>query len=61
MLFGLYLFVPINPPDLPNPVDRVFYTLCCCVVAVIPVLLGTPHTQTHLCTDTQKKKPRMKR
>lgn len=47
ILYALYFYVPIKPPDCPDAASRVVFTLCCCVVAAIPVLLGTLQTPAH--------------
>lgn len=48
LLYALYFYVPIKPPDCPDIASRIVFTLCCCVVAAVPVLLGTPpNTCTH--------------
>lgn len=44
ILYGLYFYVPIKPPDCPDSARRIVFTLCCCVVAAVPVLLGMTHT-----------------
>ncbi|KAF7654817.1 hypothetical protein LDENG_00064340 [Lucifuga dentata] len=40
ILYALYFYVPIKPPDLPDAVSRIIFTLCCCVVAAVPILLA---------------------
>lgn len=40
ILYALYFYVPIKPPDCPDIASRIVFTLCCCVVAAVPVLLG---------------------
>ncbi|KAM6920919.1 uncharacterized protein FYW49_006748 [Xenentodon cancila] len=40
ILYALYFYVPIRPPDCPNISSRIAFTLCCCVVAVLPILLA---------------------
>ncbi|KAG7230651.1 hypothetical protein INR49_025368 [Caranx melampygus] len=40
MLYALYFYVPIKPPDCPDTTSRIVFTLCCCVVAAIPILLA---------------------
>lgn len=44
MLYALYFYVHIKPPDCPDVASRVVFTLSCCVVASIPILLGTVQT-----------------
>lgn len=41
IFYALYFHVPIRPPDCPDAASRIIFTLCCCVVASVPVLLGT--------------------
>lgn len=41
IFYALYFYVPIKPPDCPDAAGRITFTLCCCVVASVPVLLGT--------------------
>lgn len=54
IIYALYFYVPIKPPDCPDAAGRILFTLCCCAVAAVPVLLGMyPHTGIHL-------QPRMK-
>ncbi|XP_054646575.1 uncharacterized protein LOC129189184 [Dunckerocampus dactyliophorus] len=40
ILYALYFYVHITPPDCPDVASRVVFTLCCCVVAALPVLLA---------------------
>nr|XP_057929177.1 transmembrane protein 79-like isoform X2 [Doryrhamphus excisus]XP_057929178.1 transmembrane protein 79-like isoform X2 [Doryrhamphus excisus] len=40
ILYALYFYVHIRPPDCPDVASRVVFTLCCCVVAALPVLLA---------------------
>ncbi|XP_026199996.1 transmembrane protein 79-like [Anabas testudineus] len=40
ILYALYFYVPIKPPDCPDIASRIVFTLCCCVVAAIPILLA---------------------
>ncbi|KAM4629594.1 uncharacterized protein ACJ7VT_001848 [Polymixia lowei] len=40
LLYALYFYVPIKPPDCPDVTGRVVFTLCCCVVAAVPILLA---------------------
>lgn len=44
ILYALYFYVPIKPPDCPDIASRVIFTSCCCVVAAVPILLGTLQT-----------------
>uniref|UniRef100_A0A8C2X8C2 Transmembrane protein 79 n=2 Tax=Cyclopterus lumpus TaxID=8103 RepID=A0A8C2X8C2_CYCLU len=39
ILYALYFYVPIRPPDCPDIASRIVFTLCCCVVAAVPILL----------------------
>lgn len=48
IFYALYFYVPIKPPDCPDAASRITFTLCCCVVASVPVLLGTlPPARPH--------------
>ncbi|XP_053286421.1 transmembrane protein 79 [Pleuronectes platessa] len=40
VLYALYFYVPIKPPDCPDLASRIVFTLCCCVVASVPILLA---------------------
>ncbi|XP_041791744.1 uncharacterized protein LOC121605752 isoform X1 [Chelmon rostratus] len=40
ILYALYFYVPIRPPDCPDAASRIVFTLCCCVVAAVPILLA---------------------
>ncbi|XP_041647758.1 uncharacterized protein LOC121512523 [Cheilinus undulatus] len=40
LLYALYIYVPIKPPDYPDTPSRIVFTLCCCVVAAVPILLA---------------------
>ncbi|XP_069558451.1 transmembrane protein 79-like [Brachyistius frenatus] len=40
ILYALYFYVPIRPPDCPDISSRIVFTLCCCVVAAFPILLA---------------------
>ncbi|XP_029002949.1 transmembrane protein 79-like [Betta splendens] len=40
LLYALYFYVPLRPPDCPDVASRVLFCLCCCVVAAVPVLLA---------------------
>lgn len=40
IIYALYFYVPIKPPRLPDVTSRIVFTLCCCAVASIPVLLA---------------------
>lgn len=40
IFYALYFYVPIRPPDCPDMSSRIIFTLCCCVVAAIPILLA---------------------
>lgn len=56
ILYALYFYVPIRPPDCPDISSRIVFTLCCCVVAALPILLGTPQTPARSQTLPQMKK-----
>lgn len=48
IFYALYFYVPVKPPDCPDAASRITFTLCCCVVASVPVLLGTlPLARVH--------------
>ncbi|XP_015249384.1 PREDICTED: transmembrane protein 79-like [Cyprinodon variegatus] len=40
MLYALYFYVPIRPPDCPDVSSRIIFTFCCCTVAALPVVLA---------------------
>ncbi|KAM4548763.1 uncharacterized protein PAE49_016870 isoform 1-T3 [Odontesthes bonariensis] len=40
ILYALYFYIPIRPPDCPDVTSRILFTLCCCVVAALPILLA---------------------
>ncbi|CDQ57946.1 transmembrane protein 79 [Oncorhynchus mykiss] len=40
LLYALYFYVPIDSPDCPDMVSRLTFTLCCCAVAAVPILLA---------------------
>ncbi|XP_049911894.1 transmembrane protein 79-like [Epinephelus moara] len=40
ILYALYFYVPIKPPDCPDTASRIVFTFCCCVVAAVPILLA---------------------
>ncbi|XP_078114257.1 uncharacterized protein LOC144522881 [Sander vitreus] len=40
ILYALYFYVPIKPPDCPDIASRIVFTFCCCVVAAVPILLA---------------------
>lgn len=44
ILYALYFYVPIKPLDCSDAACRIIFTLCCCVVAAVPILLGTLQT-----------------
>lgn len=53
ILYLLYFYVPIRPPDCPDTSSRLVFTFCCCSVAALPVVLGmlqtaapTPHIKS---------------
>lgn len=52
ILYALYFYVPIEAPDCPDMVSRLTFTLCCCAVAAVPVLIGMFEM---LCKYTLKK------
>uniref|UniRef100_A0A087X9R4 Transmembrane protein 79a n=1 Tax=Poecilia formosa TaxID=48698 RepID=A0A087X9R4_POEFO len=39
MLYALYFYVPIRPPDCPDISCRIIFTFCCCAVAALPMVL----------------------
>ncbi|KAM4738999.1 uncharacterized protein FYW61_003630 [Anableps anableps] len=40
MLYALYFYVPIRPPDCPDVGSRIVFTFCCCAVAALPMVLA---------------------
>ncbi|KAG7514677.1 hypothetical protein JOB18_039860 [Solea senegalensis] len=40
ILYALYFYVPIKPPECPDIASRIIFTFCCCVVAAVPILLA---------------------
>ncbi|XP_036375237.1 transmembrane protein 79-like [Megalops cyprinoides] len=40
ILYALYFYVPLDAPHCPDLVSRLSFTLQCCAVAAVPVLLG---------------------
>ncbi|XP_069784229.1 transmembrane protein 79-like [Narcine bancroftii] len=40
IIYGLYMFVPIESPPCPDLTSRITYTLRCNIIAISPVLLG---------------------
>ncbi|KAM9386290.1 uncharacterized protein KZ484_007834 [Pholidichthys leucotaenia] len=40
IIYALYFYVPIRPPDCPDISTRIVFTLCCCMVAAVPILLA---------------------
>ncbi|XP_017268838.1 transmembrane protein 79 [Kryptolebias marmoratus] len=40
ILYALYFYVPIRPPDCPDASSRLIFTFCWCSVAALPVLLA---------------------
>uniref|UniRef100_UPI00398E642F transmembrane protein 79-like n=1 Tax=Pristiophorus japonicus TaxID=55135 RepID=UPI00398E642F len=40
ILYGLYVFVPFEPPPCPDLTSRITFTLRCNIIAITPVLLG---------------------
>ncbi|XP_067871903.1 uncharacterized protein [Heterodontus francisci] len=40
ILYGLYLFVPFDPPPCPDLTSRMTFTLRCNIIAIAPVLVG---------------------
>ncbi|XP_056133838.1 uncharacterized protein LOC130110688 [Lampris incognitus] len=40
ILYTLYFYIPIKPPDCPDVGSRIAFSLCCCVVAAVPILLA---------------------
>ncbi|XP_056271205.1 transmembrane protein 79-like [Pseudoliparis swirei] len=39
LLYALYFYVPLRPPDCGDLAGRVAFALCCCAAATAPVLL----------------------
>ncbi|XP_037106012.1 uncharacterized protein LOC119121978 [Syngnathus acus] len=40
ILYALHSYVHVQLPDCPDVTSRVVFTLCCCVVATVPVVLA---------------------
>ncbi|XP_013862736.1 transmembrane protein 79 [Austrofundulus limnaeus] len=40
LLYLLYFYVPIRPPDCPDMSSRLVFTFCCCSLAALPVVLA---------------------
>ncbi|KAM8888625.1 uncharacterized protein ACB058_004333 [Synchiropus picturatus] len=40
IIYGLYFYVPVQLPDFPDLSGRMTFTLCCCLVASLPILLA---------------------
>ncbi|TNN37580.1 hypothetical protein EYF80_052253 [Liparis tanakae] len=40
LLYALYFYVPLRPPDCGDVAGRVAFALCCCAAGTAPVLLG---------------------
>ncbi|XP_047230499.1 transmembrane protein 79-like [Girardinichthys multiradiatus] len=40
MLYALYFYVPLRPPDCPDVSSRIVFTFCCCTVATLPMVLA---------------------
>ncbi|XP_061540062.1 uncharacterized protein LOC133406450 [Phycodurus eques] len=40
IIYVLDSYVPIKPPDCRDVTSRLVFTLCCCVVAALPILLA---------------------
>ncbi|XP_061093738.1 transmembrane protein 79-like [Conger conger] len=40
VLYALYFYVPLDAPDCPDLVSRLVFTLQCCAVAAVPILLA---------------------
>ncbi|XP_077390812.1 uncharacterized protein LOC144027284 isoform X2 [Festucalex cinctus] len=40
ILYALHTYVHIEPPDCPDMASRIIFTLCCCVVAALPIVLA---------------------
>ncbi|XP_061681312.1 uncharacterized protein LOC133503589 isoform X2 [Syngnathoides biaculeatus] len=40
IMYVLYSYVHIKPPDCPDVTSRIVFTLCCCVAAALPILLA---------------------
>lgn len=40
VMYALYFHVPLKPPRFTDVTSRMVFTLCCCVVASVPILLA---------------------
>ncbi|XP_018601342.1 transmembrane protein 79-like [Scleropages formosus] len=40
ILYALYFYLPLDAPHCPDLVSRLIFTLHCCIVSALPVLLG---------------------
>ena len=40
LLYALYLYAPIEAPLCPDTTSRLVFTLSCCAVAAVPILIG---------------------
>ncbi|KAI1891825.1 hypothetical protein AGOR_G00147730 [Albula goreensis] len=40
ILYALYFYVPLDVPDCPDLVSRLSFTLQCCAVAAVPIILA---------------------
>ncbi|KAJ7993342.1 hypothetical protein DPEC_G00271430 [Dallia pectoralis] len=40
ILYALYSYAPIDTPNCPDTGSRLTFTLCCCAIAAVPVLLA---------------------
>lgn len=40
ILYALYLYAPIEAPLCPDTTSRLVFTLSCCAVAAVPILIG---------------------
>lgn len=53
ILYALYFYVPIKPPDCPDITSRIVFTFGCCVVAATPILLAMlVGAACQFCTDS---------
>ncbi|KAL1023258.1 hypothetical protein UPYG_G00038370 [Umbra pygmaea] len=53
LLYALYFYAPIDAPDCPDLGSRLTFTLCCCAIAAVPVLLAMlVGAMCQFCTGT---------
>uniref|UniRef100_H3ADR1 Transmembrane protein 79 n=1 Tax=Latimeria chalumnae TaxID=7897 RepID=H3ADR1_LATCH len=50
ILYGIYLFLPIDIPACPDLTSRITFTLRCILIAVVPVILGSFNTHVFVRT-----------